>query len=288
MITPPTPVPPPERRPSILQRWQERGGVLGALASLALLVLKLAGPVLSALKFLSIGKFLITGGSMLGSMWLQAQVFGWPFAVGIVLLIFIHECGHALAAWRCGIPVKGMVFIPFMGAAVATRGGRSSTEDAFIGIMGPAVGTLACLACVPLYFVTRNPFFLALASWGFWVNLFNLAPMAPLDGGWIVPLFSPKLLVLGVVLLFVIAPHNPLIWILALMSLPRIIGGWKAKPDQNPFYQATNATRIKFGVAYLGLAAFLALGHSLVHDRILDEPTVPKMQPQQRRPQQAA
>jgi Zn-dependent protease len=178
-----------------------------------------------------------------------------------VLLIFIHECGHALAAKMRGNDVGFMLFIPLMGAFVTTkRYGRNIVEDAFIGIMGPIVGTLACVACVGIFFITHAPFWLALASWGFLINLFNLAPTAPLDGGWITPLFSPKLLAVGVVLLLFMARYNWLIVVLALLSIPRIISAWKADPRTQPYYQAQPSDRWKFGIAYLGLALFLALG----------------------------
>ena len=72
-------------------------------------------------KLLTFGKFLLGGGSMLLSMWVWARFYGWPFGVGIVLLIFIHECGHALAARMRGIPTGIMVFIPLMGAFVTTK-----------------------------------------------------------------------------------------------------------------------------------------------------------------------
>ena len=188
------------------------------------------------------------------------RFYGWPFGVGIVVLIFIHECGHALAARLRGIETGIMVFIPLMGAFVTTkRYGRNIVEDAFIGIMGPIVGTLAGVACLGIYVVTRSEFWLALAQWDFLVNLFNLAPTAPLDGGWITPLFSPKLLAVGAVCLLFVVPYNPLIAVLALLSLPRIIAGWKADPKTQPYYQVTASDRGKFAVAYLGLALFLAL-----------------------------
>lgn len=268
--------PAPPANPSLLQRKQQKGGIVGLLATILLVLAKIAAPVLvvlGKLKFLLIGlkygKVLLTAGSMLVSIWAYALIYKWPFAVGMVLLIFIHECGHALAARMRGIPASLMLFIPFMGAFVAIRGGKNLEEDAFIGIMGPVVGTLASLACVPLYFATGSLFWLALASWGFFVNLFNLAPTAPLDGGWITPLFSPKALAFGVVLLVAIGFRNPFIWVLGLMSLPRIIGGWKADPKTEPYYQATAADRWKYGLAYLGLAAFLGVGWFLLHQFLL-------------------
>lgn len=273
-----TPLPVYTRPPTLLERWKAKGGLLGAIASGLLLLAKIGAPVLLllsklkfllvALKLLTFGKFLLGGGSMLLSMWVWASLYGWPFGVGIVLLIFIHECGHALAARMRGIPTGIMVFIPLMGAFVTTkRYGKNIVEDAFIGIMGPVFGTLAGIGCVIIYALTpsHSPFWLALAQFNFLMNLFNLAPTAPLDGGWITPLFSPKLLAVGAVLLLFLVPYNPLILVLALMSLPRIISGWKAKPEESTYYQATAADRWKFGTAYLGLAAFLAVANYGLH-----------------------
>lgn len=267
--------PPPPKNPSFLQRKQQQGGLVGAIATVLLLLAKIGAPILVllgklkfllvGLKLLTFGKLMLTFGSMLVSMWVYARFFGWSFGVGIVVLIFIHECGHALAARMRGIPASFMVFIPFMGGLYAAkRGGRNITESAFIGIMGPVVGTLASVACALLYLPTGNPFWLALAEWGFFVNLFNLAPTAPLDGGWITPLFSPKALAFGVVILIIVGFYNPFIWLLGLMSLPRIISGWKADPRTQPYYQASKADKWRFGLAYFGLAAFLSIGYFLL------------------------
>ncbi|MGI4790465.1 MAG: metalloprotease, partial [Janthinobacterium lividum] len=203
-------------KPSLLQRWKAKGGILGGIASVLLLIAKVAAPVLTLLakfKFLALGlKLLLGSGSMLLSMWVWGLIYGWQFGVGIVLMIFIHECGHALAARMRGIPTGIMVFVPLMGAFVTTgRYGKSIVEDAFIGIMGPVFGTLAGLGCLVLYAVLpgHSPFWLALAQVNFFMNLFNLAPTPPLDGGWITPLFSPKLLAIGAVLLLFMVRYNP-------------------------------------------------------------------------------
>ncbi|MBV9850733.1 MAG: site-2 protease family protein [Armatimonadetes bacterium] len=268
------------QNPSRLQQLKDRGGIVGALATILLVLAKIGAPVLAllaklkflliGLKLLTFGKILLTGGSMLLSMWVWGMYYGgWKFGVAIVLLIFIHECGHAIAGRLRGIPSTAMIFVPLMGAFVSLkRGGKNVVEDAFIGIMGPIFGTLAGVGCIGVYLATGSGFWLLLALFSFWINLFNLAPMAPLDGGWISPVFSPKLLALGVVLLFVIAPRNPLIWILALLSLPRIIGGWKAQPSADPYYQATASDRWKVGVAYFGLAAFLGIAYLWLHQHL--------------------
>ncbi len=272
--------PAPPTNPSFLQHKQQQGGIVGAIATALLLLAKIGAPLfailaklkflLVGLKLLTFGKVLLTFSTMLLSMWAYAHFFGWPFGVGMVLLIFIHECGHALAARLRGIPSTLMVFVPFMGAAVFTkRYGKNIVEDAFIGIMGPMVGTLGALACVAGYGITGSPFWLALAEWGFLVNLFNLTPTVPLDGGWIAPVFSPKLLAFGVILLVFVGWRNPFILVLAALSVPRIIGGWRADPKTQPYYQATASDRWRYGGAYFGLAAFLGVGYMLLRHFLL-------------------
>jgi len=249
------------QRGGLLDRWKNRGGVLGTIASILIFLLKIIGP---ALPFLAKLKFLLlAGGSMAISIWLESKVFGWPLAVGIVALIFIHECGHALAARMRGIPTGIMVFIPFMGAFVTTkRYGANLVEDAFIGIAGPIVGSIAAAACALGYLFDHSTFWLVLAQWGLFINLFNLLPTPPLDGGWIAPLFSPKLLAVGLIIAVVVGFQNPLIWLLLVFSAPRIIAGWRADPRTQPYYRVPTSAKWIFGVIYIGLAAVLAVGSS--------------------------
>lgn len=256
---------------SFLERKKSQGGIVGAIASVLLLLAKFGGIVfalLGKLKFLAIaGKLLLTSGTMLLSMWAYAQLYGWRLGVGIVLLIFLHECGHALAARIKGIPTSFMVFVPLMGAAVFTkRYGKDIVEDAFIGIMGPVAGMICSVACAIAGVATGQPYLLALAQIGFFMNLFNLIPTVPLDGGWIAPIFSPKLLAFGVVLMIGAGFYNPFIWVLGLLSLPRVIGGWKADPTTQPYYRVPPGVRSTYGLAYIGLATILGVGGVVVHD----------------------
>ncbi len=253
-------------------------GLIGILGGLGVVLAKSWAVVLSVLlklkvllvglKFLTFSKLLLTGGTMLLSMLVYAWRFGWPFAVGLVLLIFIHESGHALAARSLGLPIGKMVFVPFMGAFVTTGRARNAVEDAYVGIMGPVAGTLGGLACYACYFVTGHPFWLVLAWFNFFMNLLNLTPAPPLDGGWIAPLFSPKLLLPVLILLFFTFRHNPMVWVLALLSLPRILFAWK-HGKQSAYYQATARDRWIYGLAWGGLAAFLAMLDTVCHDQIL-------------------
>ncbi len=255
-----------------------RKGVLGALGGIGVVLAKFWSVILSVLmkwkvllvglKFLSLGKLLLAGSTMLISMFFYSFRFGWPFAIGLVLLILIHESGHALAARALGHPVGKMVFVPGMGAFVTTGGARNAVEDAFIGIMGPVAGTLGGLVCYGLYVLTGHPLWLVLAWFDFWINLLNLTPAPPLDGGWLAPIFSPKLLLPGIALLFFTFRHNPMVWVLALLSLPRILFAWK-HGSQSPYYQTRPRDRWIYGLAWAGLAAFLALANTLTHYQML-------------------
>lgn len=263
-VVPPLPPAAPSAENAPGASGKPRKGLLGIWAIILSVAVKLKSLLFLA-KFATFSKLILTGGSMAISMWAWSLRFGWKFAVGFVLLIFIHECGHALAARRLGHPIGIMVFIPFMGAFVTSRGGRSLVEDAYVGIMGPVFGTLGGCVCCLIYLLTRYPFWLALAAVNFQVNLFNLAPTAPLDGGWISPIFSPKLLLPGLILLALLFHSNALIWVLAFLSLPRIIGGWQqSAPSQ--FYAVGPRDRLIYGLAWAGLAAFLALATNLIHN----------------------
>ncbi len=250
----------PAAAPTLPKQAAPRKGIVGVLAALGAALAKWWAVALSfLLKFkviLVAGKLLLTGGTMFLSIFLWSFRFGWPLAVGLVVSIFIHECGHALAARKLGLNVGIMVFIPFAGAFVTCRPGKNVVDDAFVGIMGPVAGTLTAVVCAGLYFATHNVLWLVLAMMGFGLNLFNLTPGRPLDGGWISPLFSAKLMLPGIVLAVVVFHANALVWIMAIMSLPGTIAAWR-NGHNSPYFNATARDRWTFGLAYLGLIAFL-------------------------------
>src|SRR5437660_754975 len=104
------PPPPPPQKPGTLQRWQNQGGCTGAIAAILIVLAKFAAPILALLgklkgalvlfKFASLTKLLVTGGSMIGTVVVEAWQWGWPFAIGLTALIFVHESGHAWAAHK--------------------------------------------------------------------------------------------------------------------------------------------------------------------------------------------
>ncbi|HRI08909.1 MAG TPA: site-2 protease family protein [Nannocystaceae bacterium] len=141
-----------------------------------------------------LGKVLLTSGTMLLSVITYSFVFGWGYAVGFVVLIFIHEMGHYIAARQRGLEVGAPTFIPFVGAWIEMKSLPHDAEtEAYVGLGGPLAGTLGAFAC---YFLARaqgSDLLLALAYAGFMLNLFNMLPISPLDGGRIVAVISPKI-----------------------------------------------------------------------------------------------
>src|SRR2546430_5537744 len=159
-------------------------------------------------------------------IWVYAQTWGWWYALGFVLLMFVHECGHLLAARRIGLKVGAPVFMPFMGEFIALKEAPPNAWiEAQVGIGGPLLGTAGAAACDGLYLATGNPLFRALAFSGFFLNLFNLAPIGFLDGGRIVTALSPWfwLVRLGVVGALLFTHFNFLLLLILVLSLPRLV-----------------------------------------------------------------
>lgn len=212
------------------------------------------------------GKLLTTGGTMLISMFAYSLIFGWRYAVGFVLLIFVHEMGHYLAARQKGLNVGAPTFIPFVGAWIELKDLPHDVEtEAYVGFAGPIVGTAGAIACYWLARIYDSQLLLALAYSGFMLNLFNLIPISPLDGGRITAIISPKVWLFGVPLLaalFFYKP-SPMLILIAVLAYPQVKlalkkdGGASEKPAG--YYEVSTETRVNFAVFYLGLAGFLAV-----------------------------
>jgi Zn-dependent protease len=266
---PPTAAPPAdEESQGGWSSWVKRLGPVGILLGFLLGKLKiLAGVgkfILPALKLLKLGKILTTGGTMLLSIVVYAQRWGWWFAAGFVLTILVHEMGHVYVAWRMGVPVSAPIFIPGFGALILQkRAARSAWDEALIGIGGPVGGTIAGLVCWLAYLVTGHELMLGLAFTTFLLNLFNLIPVMPLDGGWITGAVSPRIWLLGAVGMAVLFAlgfiRNPFILLLLLLSLPRLWHGLRTG-DVTPEggSPTTPRQRLVMGSAYVSLCALLA------------------------------
>lgn len=169
-------------------RGNARAGGAAGLGALALLVWKfkfLAVFVLTKAKFLLLG---LTKASTFLSMFLSLGVywtaFGWKFALGLVVSIYVHEMGHVAALRRLGFRSTAPMFIPGVGAIVRLQQHPvNPVENARIGLAGPIWGLGAALAALGVYLATEWPSWLAIARVGAWINLFNLLPVWQLDGG---------------------------------------------------------------------------------------------------------
>ncbi|MGZ5180790.1 MAG: site-2 protease family protein [Ramlibacter sp.] len=216
-----------------------------------------------------LGKVLVSGGSMLLSVLAYALVFGLPYAAGFVALLLVHELGHYLAARQRGLDVGLPTFLPFVGAWIELKDQpRDAETEAWIGFAGPLLGSLAALAC---YFVARESgsrLLLALAYAGFFLNLFNLIPLSPFDGGRITAVLSPRIWLAGVPVLgalFLWRP-SPILVIMALLAAPQLLKAWRydpAAPENRAYYGVSGETRLTYGFYYVGLLAFLAV---MAHD----------------------
>ncbi|MBW8897223.1 MAG: site-2 protease family protein [Massilia sp.] len=219
-----------------------------------------------------LGKVLTTGGTMLLSIVVYSWVFGWRYAVGFVLLIFMHEMGHFVAARQRGLDVGAPTFIPFVGAWIALKELPHNVEtEAYIGFAGPLAGTLAAMAC---YFAARetdSQLLMALAYSGRMLNLINLIPVSPLDGGRITAIISPKVWLAGVPLLaalFFYRP-SPMLILVAVLAYPQLKAALWGDPQlPATYFEVPRETRINYAVLYLGLVAFLATMSYSIHEAI--------------------
>lgn len=212
-----------------------------------------------------LGKLFLTGGSMLLSVVLYAWMFGWWYAVGFVLLIFVHEMGHYIAARLCGLDVGLPTFIPFIGAWIELKEQPHSVEtEAYVGFAGPIAGTAGALFCYWLGRQWDSDLLLTLSYSGFILNLFNLIPISPLDGGRITAIISPKIWLLGVPLLvglFLYRP-SPMFILIGVLAYPQLKLAFSKTPIEGmplDYYDVPLNTRVNYGVMYLLLVIFLSI-----------------------------
>jgi Zn-dependent protease len=191
----------------------------------------------------------------------------------IFLLIFIHEMGHVLQLRREGIKASAPMFIPFMGALITSKSlGDNALAEARVGLAGPVLGSLAAAAVAVVGELTGSEMLIALAYVGFLVNLFNLLPVVPLDGGRAMAAMAPWMWFVGfgalLVLLFVLPP-SPILLIIVLFGAFELYRRWKLRKTgslaQAAYYRVAPHHRLLVGIVYIGLAAGLAFGMSETH-----------------------
>jgi Zn-dependent protease len=257
----------PEYQYSPIKRPTTLGDVLRKLwapiAAVGFLLWKLKFVFAAIFKF----KLFTVAGSMLVSIAAYALLWGWQFAAGFVLLLLVHELGHVLEAKRQGLPVTAPMFIPFLGALIMLKElPDNAWNEAKVAIAGPILGGLGTAAVWALGESTDSELLVALAFTGFFLNLFNLAPISPLDGGRIVAAIHPALWVVGLVALLalaIVAP-NPIILLILFLGAMESWRRWqnRNRPEAESYYRVTAAQRWTVGVSYIVLAALLTLGMS--------------------------
>jgi Zn-dependent protease len=242
----------------------------GAIAAAALVLAKF-GLKLKALVFLLPKvKLLSTSATMLVSVAAYALIWGWRFALGFVLLLFVHEMGHVIQLRREGVPASAPLFIPFLGAFVGMKKmPDDAAAEARVGLAGPVLGSIACLVPLAIFEATGNELFQALAFTGFFLNLFNLLPVLPLDGGRAMAALSPWMWLLGLALLVAaaIAFPNPIMLLILVFGGIETWRRWRARntAEGRRYHRVSAGTRVAVAVVYIGLAVALGFGMDATH-----------------------
>ena len=255
----------PTLAPPAKPRW---GRWLGPIIAIGALLLKFGAKLKFVLLLLPKIKLFTTSASMLVSIGAYALIWGWSFAVGFVLLLLVHEMGHVFQLRREGIKASAPLFIPFLGAAVAMKQmPKDAAAEARVGLAGPILGSLGCLIPVALFALTGNELFQALAFIGFFLNLFNLLPVLPLDGGRAMAALTPWMWLVGFAMLIAVAFAfpNPIMLIILLFGGLETWRRWKArKTDEGKRYHEVRPRhRVAVAVTYVGLAVACAVGMDL-------------------------
>src|SRR5436190_19609137 len=235
--------------------WDWRARLRKIWAPIAAIGAFLAKFGVALLKF----KFLF---SMFVSAALYVWIGGWWFGVGLIVLLFVHEMGHVLEAKRQGLPVSVPVFIPFMGAMITMKQmPHNAWREARLAIAGPLLGSAGALALYLLGVAYDSRSLKAIAFLGFFLNLFNLLPVIPLDGGRITAALHPSLWLAGFVALLalVIYRPNPILIIILLLAASELWRRWQQRdhPEMQDYYRVAPNQRLIIGPLYFGLAAAL-------------------------------
>ena len=206
---------------------------------------------------------------MLVSVAAYAWIWGLPFAIGFVLLIFVHELGHVLELRRQGVPASAPLFIPFLGAVIGMKElPDDAWKEARVALAGPILGSVGAAACWIAAEATGSELLMGLAFVGFFLNLFNLIPIVPLDGGRAAGALHPALWFVGLLMmvgLVVVEPepapphHRRARRARPLEALARARRGGRLLPAHG------RASASTVGVVYLGLVAVLALAMSATY-----------------------
>jgi Zn-dependent protease len=240
---------------------------------------RIGGPIIAAIVFgfqwllklklllFAVAKigFVSTAVTMVISVGAYTLLWGWPFAALFVLLLFVHELGHALWLRKEGIPAGAPVFIPFVGAVIGMKGlPRDAYVEAKVGLAGPVLGTFGAAVMLAIGETTNSDLVRAAAHTGFLLNLFNLLPIVPLDGGRAMAAVHPALWIAGLVGLaglLIVSPNAILILILILGGREAWIR-WRSRndPAAATYFSVPSSRRVLIAIIYVGVAVACVLG----------------------------
>jgi Zn-dependent protease len=214
-------------------------------------------------------KLLTTAGTMAVSVAAYSLLWGWTFALGFVVLLLVHEMGHVIQLRREGVKASTPMFIPFLGALITAKSlGDNAAAEARVGLAGPILGGIGSAACVVIWQLTGNTFWEALAFVGFLLNLFNLLPVSPLDGGRAMAAMVPAMWFVGlammVAFLFITHFQNPIVLLFILIGALDSWRRWQllrnGGEEQQAYYRVSPSTRIMVAVVYIALIGLFVVG----------------------------
>ena len=251
--------PAPERR--------QQGPIRRRLSAIGAAIVALLAKFKAILLLLPKLKLFASTGTILVSLAAYALLWGWPFAAGFIALLFVHEMGHVIALRREGLKASAPMFIPFLGAVIAARSlGDNALAEARVGLAGPILGSIGSAACVLVWHVTGNPLWESLAFTGFFLNLVNLLPVVPLDGGRAMAALAPWMWFVGfaaMIPLAIIFP-NPIILLILLFAGFETYKRWQQRRAggiaQQAYYRVRPLDRALVAAVYLSLVALLVVG----------------------------
>jgi len=254
--------PPPPMESPVKERPHPLKRAGGFLIGGALLVWKLAAPLFLVLKNV---KFFWAGLTFFVSVAAYTTIWSWRFALGFTVLILVHELGHVIQLRREGVPATAPLFIPFLGAVVGMKGlPQNAWVEAKVGLAGPVLGTVGAAACLAAGVALDSDLLRALAYTGFLLNLFNLIPVLPLDGGRAAAAVHPAFWFVGLfaVALLFFMHGSTILLLIAVLGGYELYHRWQRRNDEGfkAYHNVTRGQRIAVGVVYLGLIVVLVAG----------------------------
>ncbi len=263
--------PPPAAQSSPRRkRWSRAGGGAVAAGGAAAKVGVLAKLALAFKSVVILAKFKFAA-SMLISVVAYAFIFGWWYAVGFVVLLAVHEFGHVLVLRAQGVKATLPTFIPFLGAFVKVQSRQQSVaHEATSALAGPVAGTLGAIAALELSHTFNSPLLRALAYTGFFLNLFNLVPALPFDGGRVAGALHPVLWFVGLGAALVFEFIHPIIILpfILLLGVIEIGRRWRGGRLVDPsYYSIPPGVRVAIGTAYLTVGAVCLWGMDVAYVR---------------------